>query len=68
MIVCSLITSYSCKILIASAQTTHSTTYEYLGLRAVGKNKINFILLKWIIFKKIIGRSMKLIVELRLFD
>jgi hypothetical protein len=39
MIICALITSYSCKILIASAQTTHSMNYEYLGLRAVGKEK-----------------------------
>ena len=32
-----MITSYSCKILIASAQMTHSTNYEYLGLKAVGE-------------------------------
>ncbi|CAF1054884.1 unnamed protein product [Rotaria sordida] len=38
MIISALITSYSCKILIASAQTTNSTTYEYLGLRAMGRS------------------------------
>ncbi|CAF1189902.1 unnamed protein product [Adineta steineri] len=38
MIICAIITSYSCKILIASAQATHSTTYEYLGLRAMGRS------------------------------
>lgn len=38
MILCALITSYSCKILIASAQMTHCSSYEYLGLKAVGEN------------------------------
>ncbi|CAF3002561.1 unnamed protein product [Rotaria sp. Silwood2] len=38
IIISALITSYSCKILIASAQTTNSTTYEYLGLRAMGRS------------------------------
>ena len=44
VIICAVITSYSCKILIASAQITHSTNYEYLAMRAVGK-KINKILM-----------------------
>ncbi len=46
MLICALITSYSCKILIASAQTTYSTNYEYLGLRAVGEenNKIFYLI------------------------
>ncbi|CAF0848444.1 unnamed protein product [Adineta ricciae] len=37
MVVCGILTSYSCKILIASAQATHSTTYEYLSLRVLGR-------------------------------